>query len=215
MIAGIVWAPPFASRVRSWKSLQRIRQQNIRVTLVQQGVWDMPLDWMPLAAGYLKAMVLGDNTLRARVRDDICNIRGSVTHANRARPLFESGVPDVSISSVVGNDEGELTFRGPMITWRDASCGLHLDADRLNIDDLDILPFPFSVDAIALTAADRRFRYDVALFETIRRCLYKLMGNVTSLGVSQRVASLIIAGLINRSSRDLHLEINSLDGPRV
>lgn len=32
----------------------------LRVVLVQQGVWDMPLESLPLASGYLKAMVLGD-----------------------------------------------------------------------------------------------------------------------------------------------------------
>jgi radical SAM superfamily enzyme YgiQ (UPF0313 family) len=74
----------------------------LAVTLVQQGVWDMPLESMPLASGYLKAMVLDDADLSGRVRVDIRNFRGQVTHGEMARTLFAGDVPDVLAFSVLG-----------------------------------------------------------------------------------------------------------------
>ncbi|MFF6806031.1 KedN5 family methylcobalamin-dependent radical SAM C-methyltransferase [Streptomyces sp. NPDC012616] len=72
------------------------------VTLVQQGVWDMPLESMPLASGYLKAMILGDPDLSPRVSVDIANFRGGVTHGEMARRLFSGQLPDVLAFSVLG-----------------------------------------------------------------------------------------------------------------
>ena len=74
----------------------------LEVTLVQQGVWDMPLESMPLASGYLKAMVLGDPELSDRVSVEICNFRGRVTHGEMAQRLFGGKVPDVLAFSVLG-----------------------------------------------------------------------------------------------------------------
>ncbi|WP_326557444.1 KedN5 family methylcobalamin-dependent radical SAM C-methyltransferase [Micromonospora sp. NBC_01796] len=74
----------------------------LRVVLVQQGVWDMPLESLPLASGYLKAMVLGDAELRDQVSVDICNFRGRVTHGEMAARLFAGQIPDVIGFSVFG-----------------------------------------------------------------------------------------------------------------
>ncbi|OLR94837.1 KedN5 family methylcobalamin-dependent radical SAM C-methyltransferase [Actinokineospora bangkokensis] len=74
----------------------------LRVVLVQQGVWDMPLESMPLASGYLKAVVLADERLRAAVDVRISNFRGRVTHGEMATGLFADGVPDVLAFSVLG-----------------------------------------------------------------------------------------------------------------
>ncbi len=72
------------------------------VWLVQQGVWDMPMESMPLAAGYLKATALADPRISAEVQIDIRNYRGGLTLSEMANDLFRSGVPDVIAFSVFG-----------------------------------------------------------------------------------------------------------------
>ncbi|MDH6128357.1 KedN5 family methylcobalamin-dependent radical SAM C-methyltransferase [Kitasatospora sp. GP82] len=74
----------------------------LRVTLVQQGVWDMPLESMPLASGYLKAMVLQDQELSRKTSVEICNFRGRVTHGEMAGKLFHGELPDVLAFSALG-----------------------------------------------------------------------------------------------------------------
>ncbi|WP_327370948.1 KedN5 family methylcobalamin-dependent radical SAM C-methyltransferase [Streptomyces sp. NBC_01217] len=100
--------------------------------LVQQGVWDMPLESMPLASGYLKAMILDDSELSAQTRVDIVNFRGGVTQGEMARRLFSGQLPDVLAFSVLGwnvrafgalaetfkqlNPEGWVVFGGTHVT---------------------------------------------------------------------------------------------------
>lgn len=74
----------------------------IDVCLVQQGVWDMPLESMPLASGYLKAMILDDDELARAAAVRICNFRGKVSHVEMAQDLFSGAVPDVLAFSVLG-----------------------------------------------------------------------------------------------------------------
>lgn len=74
----------------------------LRVALVQQGVWDMPLESMPLASGYLKAMILDDPGLRSAAVVEICNFRGRVTHGEMAHRLFREELPDLVGFSVLG-----------------------------------------------------------------------------------------------------------------
>jgi radical SAM superfamily enzyme YgiQ (UPF0313 family) len=76
--------------------------EKLEVLLVQQGVWDMPLESMPLASGYLKAMILDDAELREKTSVEICNFRGKVTHAEMAQRMFDGPVPDVLAFSVLG-----------------------------------------------------------------------------------------------------------------
>lgn len=76
--------------------------EKIAVSLVQQGVWDMPLESMPLAAGYMKAMALADEDIRRETDISIFNYRGAVTHAAMANELFAQRVPDVLAFSVLG-----------------------------------------------------------------------------------------------------------------
>ncbi|ONI89765.1 B12-binding domain-containing radical SAM protein [Saccharothrix sp. ALI-22-I] len=73
-----------------------------KVCLVQQGVWDMPLESMPLAAGYLKSMALSDDRIRREADIEIANFRGGVTNTMMANTLFTDGVPDVIAFSVLG-----------------------------------------------------------------------------------------------------------------
>jgi radical SAM C-methyltransferase len=76
--------------------------EKIAVKLVQQGIWDMPLESMPLASGYLKAMALADDGIRQRAKIEICNYRGGVSHATMANELFVQGPPDILCFSVLG-----------------------------------------------------------------------------------------------------------------
>jgi radical SAM C-methyltransferase len=73
-----------------------------RVWLVQQGVWDMALESMPLAIGYLKASVLGDEHLAAEVDVELFNFKGGATTTEIATRLFGGPPPDVLAFSVLG-----------------------------------------------------------------------------------------------------------------
>ncbi len=70
--------------------------------LVQQGIWDMPLESMPLAAGYLKAAALTDDRIGLVTDIKIHNFRGGVTNAHMANAMFSSGCPDILAFSVMG-----------------------------------------------------------------------------------------------------------------
>ncbi|WHT23334.1 KedN5 family methylcobalamin-dependent radical SAM C-methyltransferase [Crossiella sp. CA-258035] len=70
--------------------------------MIQQGVWDMPLESMPLAAGYMKAMALTDPRTGPHVDIDIVNYRGEVTLAAMANDLLRAGPPDILAFSVFG-----------------------------------------------------------------------------------------------------------------
>jgi len=74
----------------------------VRVVLVQQGVWEMPTESMPLAVGYLKAAVQADERLRWRTDVRIANYRGGVGLGHITDDLFRHGVPDVLAFSVLG-----------------------------------------------------------------------------------------------------------------
>nr|WP_063779289.1 KedN5 family methylcobalamin-dependent radical SAM C-methyltransferase [Kibdelosporangium sp. MJ126-NF4]CEL17398.1 Radical SAM domain protein [Kibdelosporangium sp. MJ126-NF4]CTQ91374.1 Radical SAM domain protein [Kibdelosporangium sp. MJ126-NF4] len=76
--------------------------ERISVNLVQQGVWDMPLESMPLASGYLKASLLGDERLVGEIDVSIHNYNGGVTLMRMANSLFASGAPDILAFSVLG-----------------------------------------------------------------------------------------------------------------
>jgi radical SAM superfamily enzyme YgiQ (UPF0313 family) len=105
---------------------------SLNVFLVQQGVWDMPLESMPLASAYLKAMVLADQELRQRASVEIRNFRGKMTHAEMAFVLFAEKIPDVLAFSVLGwnvrafgalaatfkliNPQGWVVFGGTHVT---------------------------------------------------------------------------------------------------
>jgi radical SAM C-methyltransferase len=74
----------------------------ISVGLVQQGIWNMPLESMPLASAYLKATALADPVLRDRADIRIHNFRGGVTNATIANALFSGDLPDMLAFSVLG-----------------------------------------------------------------------------------------------------------------
>ncbi len=102
------------------------------VFLVQQGVWEMPLESMPLAAAYLKSVALADDRIRANTTISIHNFRGGTTNAVMANAMFTDGTPDVLAFSVMGwnhysfgalaatfkqlNPEGWVVFGGPHVT---------------------------------------------------------------------------------------------------
>ncbi|MEU5940789.1 KedN5 family methylcobalamin-dependent radical SAM C-methyltransferase [Micromonospora sp. NPDC047548] len=74
----------------------------LTVDIVQQGAWDMPLDSMPLAAGYLKASLDADVDIGGEVDVRIRNFRGGVGLPDMARELFGERVPNVIAFSVLG-----------------------------------------------------------------------------------------------------------------
>lgn len=76
------------------------REGLLKVGLIQQAAWDVPVDTMPLAAGYLKAVL--DAELGAEVATEICNFRGGTSLYAMARRLFSGDVPDVAAFSVLG-----------------------------------------------------------------------------------------------------------------
>ncbi|HKS50122.1 MAG TPA: KedN5 family methylcobalamin-dependent radical SAM C-methyltransferase [Amycolatopsis sp.] len=73
-----------------------------QVWLVQQGIWAMALESMPLASGYLKATALQDERIAANADIRIHNFDGGCTLFGMANELFRDGVPDVIAFSVLG-----------------------------------------------------------------------------------------------------------------
>ncbi|MGH3343901.1 MAG: KedN5 family methylcobalamin-dependent radical SAM C-methyltransferase [Carbonactinosporaceae bacterium] len=78
------------------------QSRKILVYLVQQGIWDMPLESMPLASGYLKAAALEEPPIRELVDIRIWNYRGRVTLTQMAGEIFSEATPDVLACSVLG-----------------------------------------------------------------------------------------------------------------
>ena len=74
----------------------------LRITLVQQGAWDMPVDSMPLAVGYLKAVIDDEPDFRGEVEAVIQNFRGGQKLQDMAAALFSGDIPDVLAFSVLG-----------------------------------------------------------------------------------------------------------------
>ncbi|WP_285442767.1 KedN5 family methylcobalamin-dependent radical SAM C-methyltransferase [Streptomyces sp. ISL-12] len=72
------------------------------ISLVQQGVWEMSLESMPLASGYLKSTLMADEEISPRVDVSIKNFRGGTTNAAMGNELFSGGPPDILAFSVLG-----------------------------------------------------------------------------------------------------------------
>ncbi|XTZ19039.1 KedN5 family methylcobalamin-dependent radical SAM C-methyltransferase [Micromonospora echinospora] len=97
-------------------------------------MWDMALESMPLASGYLKATALADEGVRRSTDITICNYQGGVTHSTIANDLFTHRVPDVIAFSVQGwnyrtfgslaatfkqlNPDGWVVFGGTHVSWQ-------------------------------------------------------------------------------------------------
>lgn len=88
--------------VAGTKRFSLAEAKRVSISLVQQGVWDMPLESMPLASGYLKASVLADDRIRGRADVTIHNYRGGATLMRMANDLFAAGAPDILACSVLG-----------------------------------------------------------------------------------------------------------------
>jgi radical SAM C-methyltransferase len=82
--------------------MSRTRSAGTSVLLVQQGIWEMPLESMPLAAGYLKATALADDRIRDTTDITIHNFRGGTTNATMANAMFTGEPPDIVAFSVLG-----------------------------------------------------------------------------------------------------------------
>jgi radical SAM superfamily enzyme YgiQ (UPF0313 family) len=107
-------------------------KRRLRVTIVQQGVWDTPLESMPLAAGYLRAMAEADLRVRDKVEIRILNFRGGDTLPRMAYSILDGETPDILAFSVLGwnfdsfgalaetyrrcNPDGWVVFGGTHVT---------------------------------------------------------------------------------------------------
>ncbi|EPJ36253.1 putative Anaerobic magnesium-protoporphyrin IX monomethyl ester cyclase [Streptomyces afghaniensis 772] len=75
----------------------------LKIGLVQQSAWDLPIDSMPLAAGYMKAVLDADPDLGPETDVRIHNLRGGWSITQMARMIFGDGdIPDVLAFSVLG-----------------------------------------------------------------------------------------------------------------
>src|SRR5690242_20278192 len=73
------------------------------IRLVQQAAWDVPVDTMPLASGYLKAVLEATDGVADEINATICNFRGGAKLSEMALVLFADGrAPDVVAFSVLG-----------------------------------------------------------------------------------------------------------------
>jgi hypothetical protein len=70
--------------------------------IVQQGVWNMIKESMPLAAGYLKAAAQTDPNIAREFDIKIFNFGGIATCGSIAQTIFRNGAPDVLALSVLG-----------------------------------------------------------------------------------------------------------------
>jgi radical SAM C-methyltransferase len=78
------------------------QKEKISVYLLQQGVWSMPLESMPLASGYLKAAALVDERIRGQADILIHNFQGGTPLISMANKAFQRGAPDILACSVLG-----------------------------------------------------------------------------------------------------------------
>ncbi|MGP3999330.1 KedN5 family methylcobalamin-dependent radical SAM C-methyltransferase [Streptomyces sp. 8N706] len=76
--------------------------KKLAIGLVQQSAWDLPVDSMPLAAGYLKAILDSDADLATEVDVTIHNLRGGWSLSHMAKTIFADGTPDILAFSVLG-----------------------------------------------------------------------------------------------------------------
>lgn len=74
-----------------------------QIWLVQQGVWVMALESMPLASGYLKATAMEDERIRRETDIEIRNFDGGANLTELAQRLLCDGrIPDILAFSVLG-----------------------------------------------------------------------------------------------------------------
>ena len=74
-----------------------------QVLIVQQSVWEMPLESMPLAAGYLKSYALKHEDIRSNFEIHIRSFHGGHNALDMAKNLFMGKTPpDVLCFSVLG-----------------------------------------------------------------------------------------------------------------
>jgi radical SAM superfamily enzyme YgiQ (UPF0313 family) len=74
----------------------------ISIFLIQQGVWDLPLESMPLASGFVKATALHDDRIRRRADIKILNFNGGDSLMKMAQRIFAHEPPDILAFSVLG-----------------------------------------------------------------------------------------------------------------
>ncbi len=79
-----------------------------RIWIVQQGVWNLRLESMPLAAGYLKAYADADARIAAECDIRIFSLSGGDTTLMMVEKLFFREIPDIVCFSVLGWNYGQF-----------------------------------------------------------------------------------------------------------
>lgn len=74
----------------------------LKIGLVQQSAWDLPIDSMPLAAGYMKAIIDSDKEISPEVDVRIHNMRGGWSVTKMIQSIFSDDAPDILAFSVLG-----------------------------------------------------------------------------------------------------------------
>ncbi len=79
-----------------------MKNANRKVCIVQQGVWNMQLESMPLAAGYLKAYAQTDSRVESECDIRILSLDGGDTTLTMVEKLLFAEIPNVVAFSVLG-----------------------------------------------------------------------------------------------------------------
>lgn len=74
----------------------------LKVRIVQQGVWHMEKESMPLAAGYLAATLQADTEISGQCDIAILNFPGNASPMEMAIDLLKDSAPDIVGFSVLG-----------------------------------------------------------------------------------------------------------------
>lgn len=206
------------------------------IALVQQGVWAMPMESMPLAVGYLKAAVDADEVLRQEYETVIVNLRGGISVGTTMSMLFGDGVPDVLAISVFGWNFREAlvlceTFKQLNANGLTVLGGTHVanQSDRIFrlSPDVDVIvngegerAFPellharlageFLSGAISMTDVAGQFRYDVAIMETNRGCPYHCAFCYWGGAIGQKIRRFPRERLLAELDIFAHYKVNSV-----
>ncbi|MFH5232798.1 KedN5 family methylcobalamin-dependent radical SAM C-methyltransferase [Antrihabitans spumae] len=73
-----------------------------RIVLVQQASWDNSMESIPLAIGYMKAVLENDADIADEIDVTLQNFQGGARLADMARAIFSENLPDVIGFSVLG-----------------------------------------------------------------------------------------------------------------
>lgn len=168
----------------------------VRVAIVQQGVWEMQKESLPLAAGYLKATLLEDDDLRRETEVSIHNFNGGTTTGAMVRDVLVHDLPDVLAFSVFGWNVRQFTAISEtykqlrpdgLVVWG----GTHVSNQAPRV--FQLAPW---VDVIVNGEGEYPFRSIVRAYVDARRTpeLWSAMAGVPGLSVNHPDGEIIDTG---------------------